>query len=117
MKDSVYGDEIQDNFTEFDPNKATVWIDPLDGTRDFTKGNLSAVTVLIGLAIDGLPKLGVVHHPFRTNDNDGKGMTIFGAQEYGAYFLNYDSKASKVDMDKRIPQYMEPFDVRADLDE
>jgi 3'-phosphoadenosine 5'-phosphosulfate (PAPS) 3'-phosphatase len=41
--------------------KAIVWIDPLDGTKDFTLGNLDAVTILIGLAIDGIPKLGVVH--------------------------------------------------------
>ena len=38
-----------------------------------SRRNLSAVTVLIGLAIDGIPKLGVVHNPFRTNENDGKG--------------------------------------------
>lgn len=45
-----------------------MWVDPLDGTNDFVKGNLSAVTVLIGLSIDGIPKIGVVHHPFETNE-------------------------------------------------
>jgi len=71
MRKTIYGEEIWDKFDEFDPEDATVWIDPLDGTKDFCKGNLSAVTVLIGLAIDGVPKLGVVHNPFKTNDNDG----------------------------------------------
>ena len=78
MKDTVYGDDILNKFDSFDPKKATVWIDPLDGTTDFVKGIFSAVTVLIGLAIDGVPKIGVVHNPFRTNDNNGKGITTFG---------------------------------------
>jgi len=78
MRKAVYGSEILETFNEFETSRATVWIDPLDGTSDFVKGNLSAVTVLIGLVIDGLPKIGVVHHPFKNNENDGNGMTIFG---------------------------------------
>lgn len=66
-----------EEFNEIDTKDALVWIDPLDGTKDFTLGNLSAVTVLIGLAIEGVPKIGIVHNPFRTNDNDGKGITLF----------------------------------------
>lgn len=52
-------------------------MDPLDGTNDFVNGNLSAVTVLIGLAVDGVPKVGVVHHPYKTNEPSSKGFTIF----------------------------------------
>ena len=77
MRDTVYGDEILESFSQFSTEKAVVWIDPLDGTKEFINGNLSAVTVLIGLAIDGKPKLGVVHHPFKSNENDGNGMTLF----------------------------------------
>ena len=79
MKETIYGDDILDSFSEFSTEKAVVWIDPLDGTKDFTNGNLSAVTVLIGLAINGIPKLGIVHNPFKTNENDGIGHTIFGS--------------------------------------
>jgi 3'-phosphoadenosine 5'-phosphosulfate (PAPS) 3'-phosphatase len=78
MRTAIYGSEILESFDSFEASSATVWIDPLDGTSDFVKGNLSAVTVLIGLVIDGLPKIGVVHNPFRTNENDGTGITIFG---------------------------------------
>ena len=77
MRENVYGEDILHNFEEFSTEKAVVWIDPLDGTKDFCNGNLSAVTVLIGLAIDGVPKIGVVHNPFKTNENDGIGMTMF----------------------------------------
>ena len=51
MREQVYGDEIWAKFDEIDTSNAVVWIDPLDGTKDFTNGNLSAVTVLIGLAV------------------------------------------------------------------
>jgi len=86
-----------------------VWIDPLDGTSDFVKGNLSAVTVLIGLAIDGIPKIGIVHNPFLNNNNDGKGMTIFGIQEHGAFQLDFDSTKPRSEQYGREPAYMDPF--------
>ena len=41
-----------DSFETFNTKDAVVWIDPLDGTSDFIKGDLSAVTVLIGLSIN-----------------------------------------------------------------
>lgn len=85
MRDHAYGPEIWENFEDFSTENATVWIDPLDGTKDFCNGNLSAVTVLIGLAIEGVPKVGVVHNPFKTNENDGIGMTMFATQEHGAF--------------------------------
>jgi len=42
----------------------TVWVDPLDGTKQFTNGHPERVTVLIGLALKGVPIAGVVHQPF-----------------------------------------------------
>lgn len=49
----TYPDEIStENFTSFNTKDAVVWIDPLDGTSDFVKGNLPACTVLIGLSIN-----------------------------------------------------------------
>ena len=95
MKENIYGEEIWDIFQEFSTKNATVWVDPLDGSKDFQSGNFSAVTVLIGLSIEGVPKLGIVHHPFKTNNNDGKGMTIFGSQEHGVFFLEYAKAMSK----------------------
>ncbi|MCA9683564.1 MAG: hypothetical protein KC457_15290, partial [Myxococcales bacterium] len=40
-----------------------VWmIDPVDGTKDFAEGS-SSWAIHIGLCIDGVPALGVVHEP------------------------------------------------------
>ena len=99
----VYGDEIYDKFEEFNTKNATVWVDPLDGTTEFVNGNLSGVTVLIGLAIDGVPKIGVVHNPYRNNDPKCAGMTIFGTQEHGAFMLETDPAMSENDLMNRKP--------------
>ena len=44
----------------------TVWVDPLDGTREFVEGpeHWGAVTVPIGVAVKGVPVAGVIHQPF-----------------------------------------------------
>ncbi|XP_055351012.1 putative inositol monophosphatase 3 isoform X2 [Paramacrobiotus metropolitanus] len=41
-----------------------VWIDPLDGTKEFTAGLYECVTVLVGIAVKGRPVAGVIHCPF-----------------------------------------------------
>jgi len=83
-------DDVQlDNFETFNTRDAVVWIDPLDGTNDFVKGNLSAVTVLIGLSINNRSRLGIVHNPFTEEDQE-LGKTIFGSAEHGVFKLPYD---------------------------
>lgn len=43
--------------------KSRVWlVDPIDGTKDFIRGG-DGFAVMIGLAIDGVPAVGVVHQP------------------------------------------------------
>lgn len=107
---TVYGSsDILDQFSEFSTEKAVVWIDPLDGTSDFVKGNLSAVTVLIGLAIDGVPKIGVVHNPFRENESQSNGITLFGTPEHGAFLYETNPKMTKEELEARQPKYLEPF--------
>ena len=76
-------------FETFDPKDAVVWIDPLDGTSDFVSGNLSAVTVLIGLSIKGISRIGIVHNPFSDDADPTKGRTLFGSIEHGLFKLDY----------------------------
>lgn len=42
----------------------TVYVDPLDGTKEFTRGIYSHVTVLIGIAYNSEPIAGVVYQPW-----------------------------------------------------
>ena len=78
MCDLVYGDEIYKKFEEFSSEDAVLFIDPLDGTAEFVNGNISAVTVLLGLTVKGVPKIGIIHNPFFTNDPNSMSLTIFG---------------------------------------
>ena len=102
-------------FTSFNTKDAVVWIDPLDGTSEFVKGNLSSVTVLIGVAICGMSKIGIVHTPF-LEENPMYGRTLFGTMEHGAFKLYYDENAAKRDMLQRSPEYIDPFDFKTKLD-
>ena len=81
--------KVEEKFDKFSAKNAVVWIDPLDGTSDFITGNLSAVTVLIGLSIDGVSKIGIVHNPFSEQDMT-KGQTSFATCEHGLFQLDFN---------------------------
>ncbi|XP_075556368.1 3'(2'),5'-bisphosphate nucleotidase 1 isoform X2 [Dermacentor variabilis] len=41
-----------------------VWVDPLDGTKEYTQGFLDHVTILVGIAVQGKAVGGVIHQPY-----------------------------------------------------
>ncbi|KAK7066465.1 3'(2'),5'-bisphosphate nucleotidase 1 [Halocaridina rubra] len=57
-----------------------VWVDPLDGTSEYTQGLLDHVTVLIGIASGGKALGGVIHQPYYNYQNPGAdlGRTVWG---------------------------------------
>lgn len=60
----------------------TVWVDPLDGTSEYTQGFVEHVTVLIGIAIKEKAVGGVIHQPFY-KCNGEEGRTIWGLKGLG----------------------------------
>ncbi|XP_039757649.1 3'(2'),5'-bisphosphate nucleotidase 1 isoform X2 [Pararge aegeria] len=63
-----------------------IWVDPLDGTSEYTQGFLEHVTVLIGISVNEKPVAGVIHQPYFKSLIDGEkkiGRTIWGLQEVG----------------------------------
>eukprot|EP00982_Pelagococcus_subviridis_P015775 31426-Pelagococcus_subviridis.AAC.4 len=62
----------------------TVWVDPLDGTREYVEGpeHRGGVTSLIGIAVDGVPVAGVIHQPFVGGD---RGRTLWGGVGFGVW--------------------------------
>ena len=40
---------LPENLMDVDERDVTIWVDPLDGTAEFTQGLLDHVTVLIGM--------------------------------------------------------------------
>ncbi|CAL8090685.1 unnamed protein product [Calicophoron daubneyi] len=66
-----------------------VWVDPLDGTKEFTEGLTEQVTVLIGIAVKGKPVAGVIAQPFyhpRTC-SEPTTRTIWGLDGLGIFGL------------------------------
>ena len=62
----------------------TVWVDPLDGTKEFTQGLLDHVTVLVGIAVGSQAVAGVIHQPYYNYQAAGQGnclgRTFYGLQ-------------------------------------
>eukprot|EP00092_Neocalanus_flemingeri_P084183 GFUD01105715.1.p1 GENE.GFUD01105715.1~~GFUD01105715.1.p1 ORF type:complete len:316 (+),score=106.80 GFUD01105715.1:115-1062(+) len=67
----------------------TVWVDPLDGTKEYTQGLLDHVTVLIGIAVGKKSVAGVIHQPYwnykSTEPNAPIGRTFYGLIGAGVF--------------------------------
>ena len=63
---------------ESDINLLTVFVDPLDGTREFVEGRLPNVQSLIGVTYKGSPLMGAVGLPFPTTNDNNSTEVLFG---------------------------------------
>lgn len=102
--------EIDENPLEVNLSEATIFVDPLDGTRDFVTGNPENVTCLIGIAINNKSKIGVVHRPFLKNENSKTGITYFGSLETGLFSAEFNPAWGLEEYESRPIKYYEPFE-------
>ncbi|XP_067120686.1 3'(2'),5'-bisphosphate nucleotidase 1 [Centruroides vittatus] len=69
--------------------EVVVWVDPLDGTSEYTQGLLDHVTILIGVAVNGKAVGGVIHQPYYNyqieKDPTKLGRTMWGVLGVGAF--------------------------------
>jgi len=78
-----------------------IWVDPLDGTAEYTQGLLDHVTVLIGVAVGNKAVAGVIHQPYynyKAPPGSQLGRTIWGIVGVGAFGF----KPTPPPADKRI---------------
>ncbi|XP_018796175.1 PREDICTED: 3'(2'),5'-bisphosphate nucleotidase 1 [Bactrocera latifrons] len=68
---------------EIKEEEFVIWVDPLDGTSEYTKGLLEHVTVLIGIAIKDRAVGGIIHQPYYKQSNGDIGRTIWGLKGLG----------------------------------
>jgi len=72
--------KIPEDLKNVDLKDVTVWVDPLDGTQEFTQGLLDHVTVLVGIAVGSRSVAGVIHQPYYNYKEEGAtlGRTFYG---------------------------------------
>lgn len=81
-----YSEKLSSEIKEAKIEDFTVWVDPLDGTKEFTEGHLDHVTVLVGIAIGKKAVGGVIHQPFwnyQEKDDKNLGRTFHGIAGLG----------------------------------
>ncbi|XP_055849153.1 3'(2'),5'-bisphosphate nucleotidase 1 [Episyrphus balteatus] len=72
------------DLTDVKDEDCIVWVDPLDGTSEYTQGFLEHVTVLIGIAVKNSAIGGVIHQPYYKHDTGEIGRTIWGLKGLGS---------------------------------
>uniref|UniRef100_A0A667ZB24 3'(2'),5'-bisphosphate nucleotidase 1 n=1 Tax=Myripristis murdjan TaxID=586833 RepID=A0A667ZB24_9TELE len=81
-------------YSDLKEEELVVWVDPLDGTKEYTEGKLfkmwllDNVTVLIGIAYGGRAIAGVINQPFynyQLGPGANLGRTIWGMPGLGAF--------------------------------
>lgn len=75
-----------DNLKHVNESDVVIWVDPLDGTSEYTKGFLEHVTVMIGLSVRDVAIGGVIHQPYFKRGpeaNASLGRTIWGLKGLG----------------------------------
>ena len=75
---------IVDDAEEVDMEDLVLFVDPLDGTREFVEGRLENVACLIGIAKRGRPIAGVIGLPFPSGTLDGGGGDDSGVEIFYA---------------------------------
>ncbi|XP_033211495.1 putative inositol monophosphatase 3 isoform X2 [Belonocnema kinseyi] len=67
LKDSMkYLEDYNIEDTLVNVDDVTVWIDPLDATKEFTENLLQYVTTMVCIAVKKEPIIGVIHKPFES---------------------------------------------------
>ncbi|TRY86339.1 hypothetical protein DNTS_016139, partial [Danionella cerebrum] len=77
-----------DQYAGLKEEELVVWVDPLDGTKEYTEGLLDHVTVLIGIAHGGTAIAGVINQPFYNYQMGAAaplGRTLWGVLGLGAF--------------------------------
>ena len=90
VKEQEVDISLLDKFTHSDEKyelkRVKIFVDPLDGTKEYTKGVFEAVTILIGICVDGKPVAGVVNYPFNNS-------VYWGINGVGTFkILNWDPR-------------------------
>lgn len=97
-------DESKFDHIQFPFEDCAVWIDPVDGTNEFVAGKLDEVTCMIALAVNGIPKIGLIATIWEPTDSESQKykfnpsvyFAVDGVQNVFRYSLDQDSNVSLI---------------------
>ncbi|XP_022083197.1 3'(2'),5'-bisphosphate nucleotidase 1-like isoform X1 [Acanthaster planci] len=97
--EDVLAVECPPEYQDVDLNDVVVWVDPVDGTTEYTQGFLDHVTVLIGVAVKGVAVGGVIHQPYfnyKTSPVEEQGRTMWGILGLGGFGFEHKESTQRV---------------------
>jgi 3'-phosphoadenosine 5'-phosphosulfate (PAPS) 3'-phosphatase len=77
LRKDIFEYDIEET-AEMDVSEVTIYIDPLDGTREFVEGRLANCQVLVGVAIGGQSVMGAIGIPFPAGDMSTESTIVYG---------------------------------------
>jgi len=97
-----------------DKEDITIWVDPLDATKEYTEELFNYVTTMVCVAYKGEPIMGVIHKPFKDGPThtvwawSGKGSNIVdkSGEHSGNDGVVIVSRSHKGDVEKVIQTYV-----------
>lgn len=95
----VLGVQCPPQYQDIDLKDVVVWVDPVDGTTEYTQGYLDHVTVLIGVAVKGVAVGGVIHQPYfnyKTSPVEEQGRTMWGILGLGGFGFEHKESSKRV---------------------
>lgn len=101
LDDEVLKKSCPETLRNIKEEQVVIWVDPLDGTAEYTQGLLDHVTVLIGVAVGDTAVGGVIHQPYynyKAGPGSPLGRTIWGIVGLGAFGFQLTAPPA----DKRI---------------
>lgn len=101
---------------ELDPEDITIFVDPLDGTREFCEGRLENCQVLVGIAIQGEAVAGAMGLPFPAGDLDTDPTVVYGLVGLGTGFVGAPLARGPFPLDRCIDgvKYPRPHHATGD---
>lgn len=103
--DPLRRDRFEDDIGEtadIDPSEITVFVDPLDGTREFVEGRLANCQVLIGIAIGGEAVAGAIGIPFPAGDLATDATVVYGLDGVGSGVVGVPLARGPFPLDRHI---------------
>lgn len=93
-----------DSDREVDISRLTLFVDPVDGTREFVEGRLQNCQCLIGITIDDEPIAGAIGIPFPNGDMSTPSTILYGLVGKGTGCIGEPLKDVSRDEGDKVPR-------------